>query len=86
MTYKELLEKIEAQSGVPKSSVDAVLDAVRTTLHEGATVALPGVGKFEVKTRPARKARNPRTGEAIAVPAKRVPGFRASSAYKKAVL
>ena len=45
----------------------------------------PGFGTFVVKSRAARTGRNPRTGEAIAIPASRVPSFKAGKALKDAV-
>jgi DNA-binding protein HU-beta len=48
-------------------------------------VALSGFGTFVAKPRAARTGRNPRTGEAIAIPASRAPGFKAGKALKDAL-
>ena len=53
--------------------------------EEGAAVAVVGFGTFVVKHRAARTGRNPRTGEAIEIPASNVPGFKAGKALKDAV-
>jgi DNA-binding protein HU-beta len=65
--------------------VDAVFDSIVAHLKKGDEVSIAGIGIFSVKTRAARQARNPRTGESIKVPAMKVPKFRAAKALKDAV-
>lgn len=65
--------------------VDKVFDSIVGGLKKGDEVSIAGLGIFSVKTRKARQARNPRTGEAISVPAMKVPKFRAAKALKDAV-
>ena len=65
--------------------VDAVIDSITNTLKKGEEVSIAGLGIFSVKTRAARQARNPRTGETVQVKAMRVPKFRAAKALKDAV-
>lgn len=65
--------------------VDIVIDSIVSTLKKGGEVSVAGLGIFSTKTRAARQARNPRTGEAISVPAMRVPKFRPAKALKDAV-
>ncbi len=65
--------------------VDKVIDSIVGELKKGGEVSIAGLGIFSVKTRAAREARNPRTGEAIQVPAMKVPKFRAAKALKDAV-
>ena len=65
--------------------VDTILDAIIKSLKKGDEVSIAGLGIFSVKTRAAREARNPRTGEAIKVPAMKVPKFRPAKALKDAV-
>jgi len=65
--------------------VDIVIESIVSTLKKGGEVSIAGLGIFSTKTRAARQARNPRTGEAISVPAMRVPKFRAAKALKDSV-
>ncbi len=65
--------------------VDAVLESIIGSLRKGEEVSIAGLGIFSVKTRAARQARNPRTGETLQVPAMKVPKFRAAKALKEAV-
>lgn len=68
-----------------EQAVEAMLNAVIGSLKKGDEVSIAGLGIFSVKLRAAREARNPRTGEAIKVPAMKVPKFRAAKALKDAV-
>jgi DNA-binding protein HU-beta len=65
--------------------VDTVFDSIVSGLKKGEDVSIAGLGIFSVKARASRQARNPRTGEAITVPAMKVPKFRAAKALKDAV-
>lgn len=56
--------------------VDTVLDSIAETLAAGGRAELRGFGTFSTRAREARTGRNPRTGEAVAVEAKRVPHFK----------
>ena len=89
MNQSELISKVASISGESRKAVEAVLkttaDVIAAELFEGGEVALPGLGKIGVKQREARTGRNPKTGEAIAIPAKRAPRFSASKALKDAV-
>ena len=68
-----------------EKAVDTVVNSVVETLKKGGEVSIAGLGIFSTKMRASRQARNPRTGEAIQVPAMRVPKFRAAKALKEAV-
>jgi DNA-binding protein HU-beta len=68
-----------------EQAVDMVFDSIVNTMKKGEEVSIAGLGIFSVKQRAAREARNPRTGEAIKVPAMKVPKFRAAKALKDAV-
>lgn len=65
--------------------VDGLIDAITNTLKKGGEVSIAGLGIFSTKTRAARMARNPKTGEQVKVEATRVPKFRAAKALKDAV-
>lgn len=89
MNQAELITKVASISGVPRSAVKAVLettaDVIGSTLKEGGEVPLPGLGKLSVAHTKARTGRNPKTCEAIAIPAKTKPHFSAAKALKDAV-
>ncbi len=68
-----------------QAAVDTVLGAVTKSLRMGEPVTLVGFGTFMVRARKARTGRNPRTGEVIMIPAKRVPVFRAGKKLKAAI-
>lgn len=89
MNKQALVELIHGKVGGTKVQaeeiVEGILDAITTTLKKGEEVSIAGLGIFSVKTRAARTARNPKTGEPVKVPATRVPKFRAAKALKDAV-
>lgn len=88
MNQADLIEKIAADTGITKTDVKKVLDAQTATVHEvvgaGGEVTLHGIGKVSVAQRKARTGRNPSTGEAIQIAAKKVPSFSAVKALKDA--
>ena len=65
--------------------VEIIIDGIVSALKKGEEVSIAGLGIFSTKTRAARQARNPRTGESISVPSMKVPKFRASKTLKEAV-
>jgi DNA-binding protein HU-beta len=65
--------------------VEGVLARIRDAAVKGEEVSLPGFGKFKVQHKPARPARNPRTGESIAVAATRKLAFQPAKALKDAL-
>ncbi len=89
MNKADLIEKVAKDAGVSKAQADGVinslLDGVTSTLKKGGSVTLVGFGSFSVGSRKARTGRNPQTGAAIKIPAKKVPKFSAGADLKKAV-
>ncbi len=87
MTKAELVAKVAAEAGLTKAAaercVNAGINALVEALAKGERVALPGLGVFNVKERKARKGRNPRTGEEIKIPARKVVTFSAAKALKE---
>ena len=81
MTKSELIQKLAERNphlflrDVEKI-VDTVFDEISKALAKGDRVELRGFGAFSVKSRDARVGRNPRTGESVDVPGKRVPYFK----------
>lgn len=66
-----------------KESVEATLDSIKNSLRKGDKVVLSGFGTFLIRGRKSRTGRNPKTGEAIQLPAMNTIGFIASKALKK---
>jgi len=60
-----------------EQAVDVIFEEISAALERGDRVELRGFGAFSVRARDARKGRNPRTGEPVSVPAKKVPFFKA---------
>ena len=89
MTKTDLVNVINAETQVSKKDAEAVINAalaaIANALKEGDKVALIGFGTFEVKATAAREGRNPKTGEAIAIPASKKPTFSASKVLKDEV-
>ena len=67
------------------AAVDATMAAIQKALKKGDAVTLVGFGTFDVKKRKARTGRNPQTGKAIKIAAKKVPVFKAGKGLKDAV-
>jgi DNA-binding protein HU-beta len=78
-------EKIGGTKVQSEEVVQSIIDAIIATLKKGEEVSLAGLGIFSAKDRPARMARNPKTGEQVKVAATTVPKFRAAKAFKDAV-
>lgn len=89
MNKSELIDAIAESADLSKMSagraLDAVVEAITESLQKGDPVSLVGFGTFAVKHRPARKGRNPKTGDEIEIKAANVPGFKAGKALKEAV-
>ena len=83
MNKTELIEKIEAGSGLTKAdskkALDATVKAIKEALVKGDKVALIGFGTFAVNKRPARTGINPATKAKIKIAAKKVAKFKAGS-------
>jgi len=90
VTKSELLATLANDTGLKKKDVDNVMQALRNTIYKTLKkehkIKLDGLGVFQLKDRKARIARNPRTGEMVNVPAKKVIKFRVLKDLKEAVL
>jgi len=86
MNKRDLADVVAYETGTARSramaSVNLVFETIAEALREGADVRITGFGTFEVRQRTARTGRNPRTGEAVDIPAARVPAFKPSRALK----
>ncbi|NBN92450.1 MAG: integration host factor subunit beta [Betaproteobacteria bacterium] len=66
-------------------AVKTILDAMSRTLCDGNRIEIRGFGSFSLNYRPPRQGRNPKTGEAVPVPAKYVPHFKAGKELRDRV-
>ena len=86
MNKSELVAAVQEATQLKKKDAEAAVvafvDTVKEALKKGEKVQLIGFGTFESKERPARVARNTRTGEEIKVKASKAPVFKASKALK----
>ena len=89
MTKAEIVEHIAQMTGLTKTDtalvVEGMIETLKEALIEGQTIEIRGFGTFKIKQRAARRARNPRTGEPVDIPAKYVPTFKPSRELKDAV-
>ena len=89
MNKGELVTALAAKTELSKKDSEAalngLLDVIGETIAKGEKVQLIGFGTFESKTRPARTARNPRTGEEVKIAASKAPVFKAGKALKDKV-
>jgi len=85
----ELIAAVADSTGLSKvdagNAVDAVFDSISDALKNGTEVRLVGFGTFSVTHRKASTGRNPRTGEAIQIPASNQPKFKAGKGLKESV-
>ena len=89
MNKPEMVNSIASKTGLSKKDSEAALDAfvasVEDALKAGDKVSLVGFGAFEVRQRPARKGRNPKTKEEIMISASNAPVFKAGRGLKQMV-
>lgn len=88
MTKSQLADHISKKADIKKAQAVMILDEIAELAYSEAknSFTLPGLGKIVLVQREARTGRNPRTGEAITIPAKKVVKFRVSKAAKDAIL
>lgn len=89
MNKTDLINKVAEATQMTKKdaskSVEAVLESIAGALHNGDKVQLIGFGNFEVKDKPERKGRNPRTGEEMIIPARKSVSFKAGKQLREEV-
>jgi integration host factor subunit alpha len=89
MTKAELAVILHEKTGIARKDaiahVDALLDLIKSTLESGENVKITGFGVFEVKDKHARRGRNPHTGEAITIDARKVLTFSPSAVLRQAI-
>ncbi|MAF27435.1 MAG: HU family DNA-binding protein [Gemmatimonadota bacterium] len=89
MTKADLVEGIARSTGLTKKdtalAVDQLIHAIKGALCEGRHIELRGFGTFKVKQRKARTARNPRTGDPVQLPPRKVAVFKVSRDLKERI-
>lgn len=89
MTKADIVEKVADSTSFTKREaielVEEVFNIVKTTLENGETIKLSGFGNFTVKQKRDRRGRNPQTGEAITIEARKILTFKPSSILKQAL-
>ncbi len=89
MTKTDLINAVAEKAELTKKDADkaiaAVIDSITETLARGEKVQLVGFGTFEIRERAERTGRNPRTKEAMTIPASKAPVFKAGKAFKDAI-
>ena len=90
MTQAELIDALATKLGKTKADITDTLAALGSVVggelkKDGGVIVLPALGRLKSATRPARKGRNPRTGETIDIAAKRTVSFVVSESLSKAI-
>lgn len=88
LSKSQLAAAVAEKAAISKKQAGEILDHLAELAYKHAkdTFTLPGIGKLVLRNRAARMGRNPKTGEAIQIPAKRVVKFRVAKAAKDAIL
>jgi DNA-binding protein HU-beta len=85
----DLIDQVADRTGQTKvavaAAIEAAMEVVVDAVAHSESVTLSGFGTFEPRERKERTGRNPRTGEAVPIPARTVPSFRPGNAFKEAV-
>ncbi|MGC2237657.1 MAG: integration host factor subunit beta [Pyrinomonadaceae bacterium] len=89
MTKADLVEKVANEAEMTKKDaeqlVEIIFDSIISTLNKGEKIELRGFGSFRVRQRNARQGRNPKTGDAVKIPAKRVAYFKPGKELKEII-
>ncbi len=90
MTKTQLVGKLADEAGLSRKQVEGVLtalvDTIRKSVKKGDPVKIPDLGGWRLRSMKARMGRNPQTGEAIKIPARKKVGFTVAKSFKQAVL
>ena len=90
MKKAEVVKTLKEKAGLStlaqaEAAYDGLFDIIKTALQKGGSVGISGFGSFRVVERMARKGRNPRTGETIAIPASKVVKFAPGKTLKEGI-
>lgn len=89
MTKADIVERVHQRIGLSKKEsaemVEQVFGIIKSTLESGDKIKIAGFGNFVVKQKSDRRGRNPQTGEAITIDARRILTFKPSQVLKSAI-
>jgi integration host factor subunit alpha len=89
MTKADIVERIHTSTGIPKKDsydmLETVFSIMKDTLESGEKIKISGFGNFEVREKKDRRGRNPRTGEAMTITARRILTFKPSAILKQTI-
>ena len=89
MTKADLVDDVANAAELTKKDaerlVEIVFETIIQSLNKGEKIELRGFGSFRVRGRGARRGRNPKTGEPVSIPAKRIPYFKAGKDLKQLI-
>ncbi|MDQ3130797.1 MAG: integration host factor subunit beta [Acidobacteriota bacterium] len=89
MTKADLVERVAKEADMTKKDaeqlVEIIFDSIIASLNKGEKIELRGFGSFRVRQRNARKGRNPKTGDSVDIPAKRVAYFKPGKELKEVI-
>jgi integration host factor subunit beta len=89
MTKAELVERVSEQINLTKKQTEVIVNilfqSITDALSQGDKVELRGFGSFRIRYRNPREGRNPKTGDSVDIPAKRVPFFKAGKELREMV-
>ena len=87
LSKKHFVMKIASTNGYPNHDssqlLESLLELIKSTLESGEDIMISGLGKFQVKDKKNRRGRNPQTGNALTLDARRVVTFRCSNVLKE---
>jgi DNA-binding protein HU-beta len=90
MTKSQLVSKLAEPGELSRKQIDELLnglvDTITKSVKKGESVKIPGLGIFRLRKMKARMGRNPQTGEAIKIPARKKVGFSVAKTFKETVL
>ena len=89
MTKAEIVEIVRSKIGVSQKDsiglVDGLFELIRESLEKGEYIKMPGFGNFSIRNKVQRTGRNPKTGEAIPITARKIVSFKPSVKLKERV-
>ena len=89
MNKTDLIAEVAKQTGLSQNGIEVIMNkmikTIVDTLAEGQEISITGFGVFSVKNRSERQGRNPRTGEAITIPASSTASFKPAKALREAL-